>query len=97
MASVVPKGAKRVDSTRVSGSGNLDPSGTITVTLSDLVTIEDVTGVSYALNSGGTNNDIVLDSVSVSGNVVSLEFADGAAGASASDDLSELVVSARGY
>jgi len=97
MAKPSIKGVPKVDSTRISGSGNLDPSGTITVTLNGLVQIEDLMGVSYALNSGGTNNDIVLDVVTVSGNTVDVEFADGAGGAPASDDLAELAVSAKGF
>lgn len=91
------KGEPSVETTRISGAGNLDPSGAITVAVDELVAIDEVVSIDYALNSAGTNNDIVLDSVTVSDNTVEVEFADGAGGVPAADDLEELIVTASGY
>lgn len=98
MAVKPDKGREQIETTRISGAGNLDPSATIAVTISELVTVKDVLSVDVAFNTGAaTDTDVKASSISVSGNDVSIDFVDEAGATSDADALAELIVTAKGF
>lgn len=82
----------------LSGTGNIDASGgTQDVTVSELIQIDEVVSVTLGVNDAATETDAVVDSLSVSGNTVTVGVEDGTGSDVSADTLNEIRVVAKGF